>query len=329
VKKIILINFFVVITIIFLLEILIRLLNIVELQGYDKHAFYSENQIIHAKPNSSFKVFGKKSKTDKNGFRIPLNNFSYNNNVRSTLVLGDSVVFGLGVEEKDTFIGILRDNTISNNLYNAAVFGHNIESYLYILKSNFKKFKNEINQVVIFLCLNDIVPFQGTVFEKETKVKENNFEKYIYKNTFALKLNIFLRERSSLFVLLKGIFTSPIERHYNYMSLLYNNENNLEQFETNLSEITDFMIKNNLKFRYILLPYAHQIKGNCKKELLKPQETITQIFKNQNLNLKDYTSEFCKINNKNDLFLKYDPVHLSKYGHKYVSDLLISDNIFN
>ena len=328
-KKIILINFFVVITIIFLLEILIRLLNIVELQGYDKDVFYSENKITLAKPNSTFKVFGKISKTDKNGFRVPLDNFSYNSNNSSTLVLGDSVAFGLGVEEKDTFIGILRDNLVSNNLYNTAIFGHNLESYSYILKSNYKKFKDEINQVVIFLCLNDIVSYQGTVFEKETKVENNNFEKYIYKNTFALKLNIFLRERSELFVLLKGIFTSPIERHYNYMNLLYSNENNLEQFETNLREITDFMIKNNLKFRYILLPYAHQIRGNCKKELLKPQETIIQIFKNQNLNLKDYTSEFCKINNKNDLFLKYDPVHLSKYGHKYVSDLLISENIFN
>ena len=85
-KKINLINFFVVISIIFLLEILIRLLNVVELQGYDKHAFYSENRVIHAKPNSSFKVFGKNSKTDINGFRIPLNNFSYNNNLSSTLV---------------------------------------------------------------------------------------------------------------------------------------------------------------------------------------------------------------------------------------------------
>ena len=135
-KKIILINFFITILIIFLLEILIRLLNVVELQGYDKHAFYSENKITLAKPNSTFKVFGKNSKTDKNGFRIPLDNFSYNSNSSSTLVLGDSVVFGLGVEEKDTFIGILRDKLGSNNLYNTAIFGHNVDSYLYILKSN-------------------------------------------------------------------------------------------------------------------------------------------------------------------------------------------------
>ena len=56
-KKIIFINFFIVITIILFLEILIRLFNIVELQGYDEQAFYSENGIILSKPNNYFKVF--------------------------------------------------------------------------------------------------------------------------------------------------------------------------------------------------------------------------------------------------------------------------------
>ena len=75
-KKIIFINFFTILIIILSLEIIIRFLNIVGLQGYEKEAFYFENGIIFSKPNNTFKVFGKKSKTDKNGFRIPLNNFS-------------------------------------------------------------------------------------------------------------------------------------------------------------------------------------------------------------------------------------------------------------
>ena len=75
-KKIILINVLIAISIIFFLEFSIRLLNIVELQGYDDQAFFSENGIIHSKPNNSFKVYGIKSKTDKNGFRIPVNNVS-------------------------------------------------------------------------------------------------------------------------------------------------------------------------------------------------------------------------------------------------------------
>ena len=327
-KKIIFINFFIVITIILFLEILIRLFNIVELQGYDEQAFYSENGIILSKPNNYFKVFGIKSKTDKNGFRIPIKNYSYKYVKKTTLVLGDSITFGVGVEEKNTFIGILRNNSRANNLYNAAIFGHNIESYLYILKKNHEKFKDEINQVLIFLCLNDVVPYQGTIFENKKDLNKNKFQKNIIENKFALKLNIFLRERSVLFVLLKGIFTNPIKRHYDYMRALYDNEKNLVKLEKDVNEITNFLIKNNLNYKYVLLPYAHQIKNNCQKELLKPQEMIKKIFDNQNIDIKDFTNEFCKNDNKKDLFLKYDPVHLSRYGHKYISDLVIAEKIF-
>ena len=215
-------------------------------------------------------------------------------------------------------------------MYNTAIFGHNIESYLYIIKKNHKKFKNEMNEVIIFLCLNDLVPYQGAVIEKKEKRKNeiDNFQKNIVKNNFAVKLNVFLRERSSLFVLLKGFITNPVERHYNYMKVLYENEKNLIGFEKFVKEIDEFMNKNYLKYRYVLLPYAHQVRNNCKKDLLKPQEKIKEILNKKNLNLRDYTEEFCKIPNNNDLFLKYDPVHLSNYGHRFVSDLLMQDNIF-
>ena len=328
-KNIILINFFIVFIIILSLEIIIRFFNIVSLQGYEKKAFYFENNIILSKPNNTFKVFGKKSKTDENGFRIPLNNFSFKNDQNSILILGDSVTFGVGAKEKDTFVGILR-NSQKKNLYNTAIFGHNIESYLYILKKNYKKLNNEINEVVIFLCLNDVVPYQGTVLKEieEKKIEKNNFQKKIVTNTFALKLNVFLRERSSLFVFLKGFLTNPVERHYNYMKVLYDDEKILKDFEKLTNEIDKFMNKNDLKYSYVLLPYTHQVKNNCKKELLKPQEIIKKIFNKQKLNFIDYTSEFCKNPNSNKLFLRYDPVHLSNYGHKFVSDLLIQENIF-
>ncbi len=55
---------------------------------------------------------------------------------------------------------------------------------------------------------------------------------------------------------------------------------------------------------------------------------IKKIFDKQNVNIKDYTYEFCKNNSKNDFFLKYDPVHLSRHGHKFISDLVIAEKIF-
>ena len=127
-KKVILINFFIILSIILLLEIIIRFSNIVELQGYDKNIFYQENNITLSKPNKTFKDKEKNSRTDEDGFRIPLKNFSYDTNKNFYLILGDSVTYGVGVEEKDSFIGILREK--KNNLLNTAISGHNLESYL-------------------------------------------------------------------------------------------------------------------------------------------------------------------------------------------------------
>ena len=327
-KKVIIINFLIITIIIVFLETIIRLSGNIGLQGYDKNIFFEENDIILSEPNKVFTVFGKKSKTDENGFRVPVDKFSYDKSKNFHLILGDSVTYGVGVKEEDSFVGILRNK--NKNLLNTAISGHNLESYLYILKKNNTKFKNKIEKVVIFLCLNDAVSHQGVVLkEKSNKSnpKKNFFENYI-KNDLIIRTNIFLRERSYLYVYIKSIFTNPIERHYNYMIKLYNTEENLIKFKNNLNQINKFSQKNNLELAFVLLPYAHQIRNNCKKKLVKPQNQINKIFNSLSLNLNDYTNKFCEKSNKNDLFLPYDPVHLSKYGHKYVSELLINDKIF-
>lgn len=330
-KKVILFNLFLIVVILVVLESLVRFFGLTGLQGYDKDAFLSENNITFSKPNRTFKVFGKKVQTDQNGFRIPLDNFTYNKKENYILVLGDSVTFGVGVEEKNSYIGILRQKFKKKNILNAAIFGHNLQSYFYIIKKNNKDFKNKIDKVIIFLSLNDIVPYQGVIFKKnlnQDTINKSFFESY-QKNKFFIKLNVVLREKSSLFVLLKGLFTKPIKRHYDYMNVLYDSENNLKEFEKYINQITNFSKKNNLNLEFVLLPYAYQVINNCKEDLLTPQFEIIKIFSKLNLDLKNYTNEFCETPNKNDLFLKYDPVHLSNYGHKQLSNLLISDGIFN
>ena len=76
-KKIIFWNLSVTIILIVILEIFLRVFNIVTLQGSTKDIFFSKNDIILSKSNKNFKVFGIQSKTDEYGFRIPLNNFQY------------------------------------------------------------------------------------------------------------------------------------------------------------------------------------------------------------------------------------------------------------
>lgn len=322
-KKILLFNILIIAVIIFFLETLIRFFNIVELQGYDSKVYYLENEIILNKSNTTFKVSGKFAKTDKNGFRVPLGNFSYNNNKNNILILGDSVTFGVGVNEKESFVGILRKN-FKRNLYNTSIVGHNLKSYLYIIDKNYNNPDVEFDDVLIFLCLNDIVPYQGVI----SKENSNFFDKY-FRNNITLKINLFFREKSAIYVFLKSLLTSPVERHYQYMRAMYDDKKNLREFKNYIHDIKKYSKFQNLDTKFILLPYAYQIKNDCKNEFMKPQNEIKKIFNELNLRIYDFSYKFCENSDREKLFLPFDPVHLSKYGHKYFSNLLIDDRIVN
>ena len=113
------------------------------------------------------------------------------------------------------------------------------------------------------------------------------------------------------------------------MNVLYDNNENLPQFEKYIQEIQIFSKKNFLNIEFVLLPYAYQVINDCRQDLLKPQNKIKKIFNKLNLELKDYTDKFCEESNKKQLFLTFDPVHLSKDGHNYVFKLLIKNKIIN
>jgi len=322
-KKIFFINFLVIVIIFLFFEVTLRFFNIIELQGFEKNSFFKEDNITYHKPNILKIGMGKKIKTDDNGFRIPLENFEYNSNIDSILILGDSVSFGVSVEEKNTFIGILRKE-LEKNFYNSSVAGHRLENYPILLKKYHKKFP-EIKEVLIFLCINDIVASDGIIEQEKItsdEFKENKFSRYLNKD-FFIKLNFILREKSALFNLLKAIGTQNVKRHFYYMYPYYNKKAYLEEYEKNLKKIIQYSNFNQLNLKFVLLPYKYQIKKYCEPEFMNPQNQINAIFKKLNYQLFDFSQDFCDKNNNNKLFLNFDPMHLSPNGHKFVSQLLL------
>ncbi len=330
-KKIIFVNIIVILTLVIVLEILIRYLNIVSLQGFDKEFFISENNITLNKPYSkNLVVAGKRVKTDENGFRIPLEGYELKDNNKSIFILGDSVSFGFGVSEKDTFVGILR-NQVNANLKNSSVIGHNLESYVYLLNKHTKDSKEKFDRAIIFLCLNDIHLQQGVArkdeFEKKINYQTDNFFINLLKNKTFAQINIFLREKSALFVFLKSVGTNTVKRHYEYMYKAYEDENLLNQYKEYIKDIKNFSETNNLEVNFVLLPYAYQLIKDCEKQYIEPQIKIKKIFTELKLNLYDFTDSFCLDNGGKAFFLGHDPVHLSVAGHKFVSILLIGNEI--
>ena len=314
--RIIIINLIIFSLIILFAEIIIRTFKLSQLHGVDRNLLNLESETVLNQRNTEAVIFGIKAYTDKYGFRIPSKDFKYKYS-SSILVLGDSVSFGVGVDESKTFVGILR-NKINLNIYNASVAGHNIIDYSTLIKDYNQTFK-DISKVIVFICLNDVHFAKGVIKNAELGEKHNSEIFYI---RILKKINIYLRNKSALFVLLKSKFTKVEERHFDLLTDYYNDQNILKKYKNTILEIHNFSKLKKIKVDYVLLPYSYQLKKNCNKELLRPQKKINEIFSSLKINLFDLTNEFCQEKEKK-LFLNYDPVHLSENGHQFVSNLLI------
>ena len=64
------------------------------------------------------------------------------------MILGDSTTFGVGVEEKSSFVGNLRNYKRNINFYNASVVGHSLRDYEPVIN----KFKDlRFEKILVFL----------------------------------------------------------------------------------------------------------------------------------------------------------------------------------
>ena len=121
--KIIFFNFFFIILFIFIVENILRILNLSQIQGYKVELL---NESLHKiRKNTEGVVLGEKVYVDQNGYRIPYKKFTYSGKEK-ILFLGDSVTFGVGVKEEDSFVGIFRENFKIKKIYNLSLFGYQV-----------------------------------------------------------------------------------------------------------------------------------------------------------------------------------------------------------
>ena len=328
-KKIIMINIIVIFFLLLSLELTFRIFNISYTQDIDNNLFYKENNITMNNTNIVTRVFGKKVITDKYGFRVPYANYKYEQN-ESILVLGDSVSFGIGVDEKDTFIGISREIT-SKNIYNASVMGLNITNYEQLLKKYSNEF-HDISKVLIFICLNDTFFDQGVIDKSEVEKiidgKERGFIDRLVTNKFLMRADVFLRDKLALFVFIKSLVTNPYKRGFYFSFYDYSDKEKMKIFKESTKKIIEVSRSKNLNTKYIVLPFAYQIDYlKCDPKYLLPQKKIKEIFREFNESIDDLTDDFCEYDKPKDLF--FDSVHLSSQGNKFVFELLQKRNILN
>ena len=320
-KKIITLNFIIVFLLIIFLELISNFFKLSSLMGIQKGLIYEKDNTHYLSPNKEGIIFNKRVFIDKYGFRVPSKDFKYSkyNNI---FILGDSVTFGNGIKEEKTFIGLLRKNIADKNFLNSSVPGYQIEDHVNVIRKS-EKFNN-ISKIFYFFTLNDIYGDSNVMGLDKSQNDESNF--HLKKFEIINKINIFLRNKSYLYMFIKGIGTDPSRRWF--LNLLRSYENkNLTKFEENLVFLKEFSHNIESKFIVILLPYEYQTR-DCSHEILKPQKKIITILNNLNIDFTDLTSKFCNKKKPKRYFYKFDPMHLSQLGHLLVFESLKNEIIF-
>jgi len=317
--KIFFINFFLIILLFFSLEFLFRYKEIINFNGIEKD-FIVKTKDFHFENNKNYdgKVFGIKSYTDENGFRIENNQFKYKKFSENILILGDSTSFGVGIEEPETFVGLLRKKYQNKNFYNSSVVGYHLYNYSIVIDNFFRK--NYAKKITIFLNINDLHFFEAFEANSELEVS--------YMKRLIGTLNSFLRDKLLIYVYFKGLASNPPKRYYDALFSMYKNEN-LLLAKKYLSEIKYKSNQFKSEILVVLLPYSFQVtEGKCSDFFLFPQNKLKNILSDVNISYMDLTDSFCENKNAIELFFKFDPVHLSKKGHQHVFKKLVNDRIF-
>ena len=312
-KKIVLINLIILILLIFLTEMIFRLILSYNVQGISENLLNKKISYSFNQPNLNYgKAFGVKIYTDKDGFRI-----KKNQNIKKSkdiLFVGGSVTFGPGIKAEKTFVELL-NNQSNFNIKNASVFGTNLENNIEIIK-NHNNLQN-VNKVFINFPLDDII--SNKVNLKKNETREKSIIDSFKKNKIVNYLNTLVRSKSAAYVFVKSVIVNPQKNNYLYDLNLYKNENLLRQLEVNLDEISKVLSKEKIFFYSI--PYAAQVKNGCSTND-GTEEILKKIFNKKNYSILFLKKDFCKIKKPINYYLKNDPVHLSKQGHEAVSLIL-------
>jgi len=310
-RKILIINFFAVLFIIFSLEIIFNFFKLSGLMGIQKEMIFKKDGILYLKPNKEGLIFDEKVFTDNYGYRVPFKNFSYNKD-GSIFILGDSVAFGNGIKEEETFIGLFRKQNKNVNFINSSVPGRQIFDQIKIIEKA-KTFK-KVDKILYIFTLNDVYGSSNVINLTEEKKDESDYGLKKFKLLF--EINAFLRNKSYLYMWVKGVGTDPSKRWFLNLFDIYKTVDfkNIEKQFVQLKKVSDD-IKS--EFIVILLPYEYQTRS-CSQHILKPQENIDNILNNLNIISKNLTSVFCEQEKPKKNFYKFDPMHLSKHGHKLV-----------
>lgn len=275
----------------------------------------SDGRILGNEKNAQGVSFGTEVYSDANGFRIPAGYKTIPSD-KAVLVLGDSVAFGVGIPEEETFVGLFRASHPEVAVYNSAVVGYSIGDYRRVA-SDFLPEHPEVKHIYLFYCLNDFHSESETEAPKAGGPSLVQSLKELIAAVFV-NMNESFGSRSKLYVYITGLAIDPSSRYFEWdLSLMNVPDEKFRETAGPIVEIGRFAAERGATFTVFLTPYEKQIRDG-RNANFSPQDRIGTYLTENGVKVVDTRARFAGLELSSDAFLFADPMHLSQTGHKLV-----------
>ncbi len=295
--------------------------------------------------------------TDNNGFRFSGKKKKNYNKNKIVTFSGGSFTYGMGLDYKKTFVGLVEKAEEDYNILNLGVAGYSTSAFNYQLKKlvNDKTYPKKIFVVLDILDVSNEaslwdkndeyehpVKVKKNIIEKENKNSLQNFKKNNFKGSrlIARAVNNFFRSIrlyfSTLNVEKNKVMKTP------YGSFLYTNLEDTEEWlwkpfgfnkgiskvEKNIKEISTLAKSINAEFYIIIYPWPDVLEygqekfnweGFANDVCVEVSCTkLINVFPDFR-NIKKNSSDWQK-----KIYIKND-FHLSEFGQKIVADKILKE----
>lgn len=220
-----------------------------------------------------------------------------------TVILGDSVTFGHGLEANQAFPHLLeRLRAWPDDVFSVALPGWSTRQERIAYQRIARKYKP--NAVILAVCLNDLAELQLNLTKPPPILLS------LFKHSAAVRLALGASKREIGAV--EELFTEPNSPRVNDAFRLFFQEVRL---------LRDEVVRDGATFQMVVFPFRFQFEPNAPSPSV--QDRIATFGSTDRIPVLDVLKELKGEKNPMGLFLDYD--HFSEAGHVRVANLLAGE----
>jgi lysophospholipase L1-like esterase len=251
------------------------------------------------KPGSSMRLMNVAVGINSDGLRDREYPAKKGDNYR-IIVLGDSLTFGWGVAEQDTFSNILEENlnkSYPTEIINFGTGNYNTEQEVNLFKEKGLKYKPD--KVVLFYFIND-----AEATPKKSKLWFLGYSEFI--SFYWSRINSLMDKYSSS------------QSFGEYYSALYRDDQaGWKNTKSAILELKQICGKENIQLQVVLLPELHDTKNQVFREVY---DSMANFLSGNNIEYVNLATLFKEQDNQMDLWVSYDDAHPNATAHKRIAE---------